>query len=315
VKPQWRAGLVFIGMAAPLALCGDAMAEVAGEVPEQTAAALKVLLGGVAQAGLVAGIALPLQYLLPAVRRRPKVLSYEYWLDVLYWCQAAWLLPVAFFAAVGWVVRAAYGGSGPWFPALAGLPYWAQVALAVWAFDFVVYWRHRLEHRLAVLWSFHAVHHTAEQVDVLTASRIHPFELALGVVTNAAVVRLGLDPAATALGFTIYLNYNYFIHTNVRIRFRGPLRYVLVSPFMHQWHHAKEADAMGKNVGVVFAWNDWLFGTAHHPDRWPTEYGLAVPAPERVGQSYLRQLVYPFQYGLARLRARRTTTAGVAQET
>jgi hypothetical protein len=40
-----------------------------------------------------------------------------------------------------------------------------------------------------------------------------------------------------------------------------------------------------------------------------------VPAPERVGQSYLRQLVYPLQYALARMRARRLPTAGAAQET
>ena len=309
-----RAGLCIIGSMAPLAVCATAGAEVAGDMPAPTTAALQLLVASLAQAGLVAGIALPFQVLAPAVRRRPKILGWEFWLDVLYWCQAAWLLPVAFFGLVGWTVRAVYGGSGPWFPALAGLPYWAQVALAVWAFDFVVYWRHRLEHRLPLLWSFHAVHHTTEQVDVLTASRIHPLELGLGVVCNAGVVRLGLDPAASALGFTIYLNYNYFIHTNVRLRFGGPLRYVLVSPFMHHWHHAKEPEAMGKNVGVVFAWNDWLFGTAHHPDRWPTDYGLAVPAPERVGQSYLRQLVYPLQYGLARGRAWRAQTAGAAQE-
>ena len=314
MKPHWRAALAFAGLATPLLLCGDALAEVAGDVPEQAVPVLSVLLGSVLHAGFVAGIALPLQVLLPAVQRRPKILSYEYWLDVLYWCQAAWLLPVAFFAVVGLVINALYD-DGPWIPALAEMPYWAQVALAVWAFDFVVYWRHRLEHRLSLLWSFHAVHHSAERVDVLTAARIHPLELALGVACNAAVVRLGLDPAASALGFTIYLNYNYFIHTNARIRFGGPLRYVLVSPFMHHWHHAKDPEAMGKNVGVVFAWNDWLFGTAHHPDRWPTDYGLAVPAPERVGQSYVRQLAYPLQYAYARMRARRTAIAAATQET
>jgi sterol desaturase/sphingolipid hydroxylase (fatty acid hydroxylase superfamily) len=302
------ARLGFIGLMVPLGVCGDATAEVAGQIDEQAAAALQLLVGSLIQLGVVAGIALPFQVLAPAVRRSAKVLSYEYWLDVLYWCQAAWLKPIAFFVAVGWAIRAVYGESGPWFPAIARLPYWAQVALTVWAFDFVVYWRHRMEHRLSLLWSFHAVHHTAEQVDVLTASRVHPFELALGVLCNAAIVRLGVDRTASALGFAIYLNYNYFIHTNVRIRFGRIARYVLVSPFMHHWHHAKESEAMGKNVGVVFAWNDWLFGTAHHPDQWPAEFGLAAPAPERVRQSYVRQLLYPLQYGRARMKAWRGTS-------
>jgi sterol desaturase/sphingolipid hydroxylase (fatty acid hydroxylase superfamily) len=155
-----------------------------------------------------------------------------------------------------------------------------------------------------VLWSFHAVHHSAEQVDFLTTSRLHPVELALAALCNAAVIRLGVDPAASTAGFSIYLLYNYFIHINVRLRFRGPLRWVLVSPFLHQWHHAKDEAAIGKNVGVVFAWNDRLFGTAYDPEHWPTEFGLSVPEPERVGQSYLRHLLYPVQYAAARIRAR-----------
>jgi hypothetical protein len=203
VKPQWWAGLVFIGMAASLAVCGEAMAEVAGEVPEQTAAALAVLVGGLAQAGLAAGIALPLQYLVPAVRRRPKILSYEYWLDVLYWCQAAWLLPIAFFAVVGWVIRAAYGPRGAWFPALAEMPYWAQVVLAVWAFDFVVYWRHRLEHRPGAASGRSTPSITAaEQGGRAHGSRASiPSSSRSGVATNAAVVRLGLDRAASTARF------------------------------------------------------------------------------------------------------------------
>jgi len=249
---------------------------------------------------LLGAVALPFQWLLPAVRRRPKFMTYEFWLDLLYWYQGIWLSLLSFFVAVNWLVAAVYGKSGPYFPALAAIPFWAQVVLAVWAYDMIVYWRHRLEHTLAPLWAFHAVHHTTEQVDFLTTTRVHPFELFLGAFLNALVSRLGLSPAAASLGFAIYLYFNYFIHTNVRLRFPGFLKFVFVSPFMHQWHHAKDEEAMGKNLGVVFAWNDWLFGTAYHPEHYPTEFGLSVPEPERVGQSYLRHLVYPLQFAWAR---------------
>jgi sterol desaturase/sphingolipid hydroxylase (fatty acid hydroxylase superfamily) len=259
---------------------------------------------------MIGAVALPFQALLPGIRRPVKLLTYEFWLDVIYSCQGVWITMLSFFVAVGWVVNTAYGGRASWFPALAELPYVVQVVIAVWAFDFLVYWRHRWEHTFSALWSFHAVHHTAEKVDFLTTTRLHPFELALGSMFNAAVIKTGLDPAAVAVGFGFYLNYNYFIHTNVRIRFHGFLKYVLVSPFMHQWHHANDAEAAGKNVGVVFAWNDWLFKTAYHPVHWPSDFGLAAPPAERVGQSYMRQLLYPLQFLVARASAWRAVRAG-----
>ncbi len=262
------------------------------------------------QLSIVMLVALPFQFFVPAMRRRAKFRSYEFWLDLIYWFQGAWLILLSFYAAIEWLAIALYGDSAPWFPALRALPYWAQVLIAVWGYDFAVYWRHRWEHRFSALWSFHAVHHTAEQVDVLTTTRLHPLEIALASLVNALVVVAGIDPVAAALGFSIYFYYNFFIHSNVRIRFAGPLKYVLVSPFMHHWHHAKDEVAMGRNLGVIFAWNDWLFGTAYHPQHWPASCGLEAPPAERTGQSYLRHLAYPLQFFLARIQARRAARAG-----
>jgi sterol desaturase/sphingolipid hydroxylase (fatty acid hydroxylase superfamily) len=255
------------------------------------------------QLALLGAIALPFQWLFPAVQRRPKFFSYEFWLDVIYWYQGFWLSLLSFYVFAGWLQMKIYGESGPYFPVLATLPIWLQVVIAIWAYDFIVYWRHRMEHTLTPLWAFHAVHHTTEKVDFLTTTRLHPMELLLGAMLNALVTRMGLHPGAAGLGFAIYLHYNYFVHMNVRIRFPGFLKYVFVSPFMHQWHHAKDEAAMGKNVGVVFAWNDWIFGTAYHPAHYATEFGLNVPAPERVGQSYVRHMLYPLQFAWARAKA------------
>ncbi len=263
------------------------------------------LFGALQQLAIVALIALPFQLLLPGVKRRPKLTSYEYWLDVFYWHQTVLLGYVGFYVPVHLATTAVWGGS-VWFPSLAKLPFAVQVLLGVWAYDFLVYWRHRLEHRFTGLWSFHAVHHSTEQVDVLTTFRLHPFELALGAFLNAAVLRMGMSSAAVSTAFAIYLNWNFFTHTNVRIRFPGFLKYVLVSPFMHQWHHAKDEPAHGKNVGVVFAWNDWLFGTAYHPKHWPTEFGISGAPRELVPHSYVRHILYPLQFAWARVSARRS---------
>lgn len=307
--------LRFAVVAALLVACAEAAAQAAPETMLERmygpyAPLVRELAKSVLQLAIIGLVVLPFQWLLPGVRRQAKYRSYEFWLDIVYWFQGLWLSLISFFVAVDWAVIAIFGGKGHWIPVLATLPFWLQVLIAVWAFDLAVYWRHRWEHRIAALWSFHAVHHTAEKVDVLTTTRLHPFELALGMLFNTVVVHLGLSAAATALGFTIYMHYNYYIHTNVRIRFAGFMKYVLVTPFMHQWHHAKDEAAMGRNLGVVFAWNDWLFGTAHHPEHWPSEFGLSAPPGERVGQSYLRQLVYPVQFALARTLAWRAARAG-----
>src|SRR5687767_13456185 len=49
-----------------------------------------------------------------------------------------------------------------------------QVAAALIAGDFVVYWFHRACHRFELLWRFHAVHHTSEHLDWVAAHREHP---------------------------------------------------------------------------------------------------------------------------------------------
>src|SRR5690606_24305377 len=113
--------------------------------------------------------------------------------------------------------------------------------------------------------------------------------------------RFGVGPEAAGIGMMIYLNYNYFVHTNVRIVYPGFLKYILVSPFMHRWHHAREAQARDKNFGVVFAWNDWLFGTALHPEREPLAYGIDYPEGEVARESYLAHLLYPLQVLVARV--------------
>lgn len=236
------------------------------------------------------------QIVFPAVRRRPKFLSYEMTLDLIYVLQTQLLYLTAAGAAVGVSTGWLQAHTPVLFPSLKELPLWLQVILALWVYDFVVYWRHRLEHQLSFLWPIHAVHHTTTKVDVFTTTRLHPLELMVGGVLNMWVTaRFGIGAEAAGIGFMLYLNYNYYVHTNVKIVYPGFLKYVLVSPFMHRWHHANEVQACNKNFGVIFAWNDWLFGTALHPDREPLSYGIDYDKGEVAHDSYVAHLVYPFQ--------------------
>ena len=259
----------------------------------------------------VAWIPVVAQIVYPAVRRRPKFMSYEMWLDIIYVLQTQLLYMTAAGAAVGistgWLQR----NTPVLFPGLAEWPYWLQVILAVWVYDFVVYWRHRLEHQTFFLWPFHAVHHTTKKVDVFTTTRLHFSELMLGGILNMWVTaRFGVGHEAAATGFMLYLNYNYYVHTNVKIVHPWFLKYIFVSPFMHRWHHAREAQACNKNFGVVFAWNDWLFGTALHPNREPLAYGLDYPPGEVARDSYIAHQLYPLQVLLVRAFRRSAALVG-----
>ncbi len=245
------------------------------------------------------------QVLYPAVRRPAKVLTYEMWVDVMH-VLFNFIFYLTIFGAGALALRSWMIASSPAFMAWANeLPYAAQVLIALWMFDFMVYWRHRLSHEWSPLWPVHAVHHVSHQVDVLTTHRLHFLEvMAGGVLVGWAAACCGLDPGAVALGFMIYLQYNHFIHTHVRIRFPGLLKYVLVSPFMHRWHHAMEKEAHNRNYAVVFAFHDWFFGTAVHPGHEPQHYGVDFAPAEHVGESYLQQQLYPFRIWAMRLRNR-----------
>jgi sterol desaturase/sphingolipid hydroxylase (fatty acid hydroxylase superfamily) len=252
---------------------------------------------------ILAFIAVPLQIFLPAVKRSPKLLTAEFQIDLFfYWFSGVYLRIIGFYALVGIVRAFVYGRDPQWVPFLGELPFVAQVVLYTWAHDFVVYWRHRVEHTLGFFWAFHATHHSAERVDFLTTSRLHPGERFFGGILSGALAALAFQREAAALGFSIYIYWNYFIHANVKIKFPGFLKYLLVSPFMHQWHHAKDTEAYGKNVGVVFAWNDWLFRTIYYPNHWATDFGLGDGEQAGVGHNPLRHFLYPFRYWARRYR-------------
>ena len=165
--------------------------------------------------------------------------------------------------------------------AIAGQPVLLQFAEILVIADLTQYTTHRLFHAVPWLWRFHQVHHSAQCLDWLAASRLHLVDI---VVTRA----VGFVPVYV-LGFATGPT---LIHANVNFRF-GPLRWVLATPQFHHWHHSAESEAVDKNFAVHLPVIDLVFGTFHLPgNRWPARYGLeGDPVPE----NYARQLAYPFR--------------------
>lgn len=158
--------------------------------------------------------------------------------------------------------------------------------------DFIGYWIHRCFHTKA-LWKLHAVHHSSEQLDWLSAVRLHPVNgLLVRWIQITVLVLLGFNPLMLAVWAPVLSFYAIFLHANVTWDF-GPLRGVLASPRFHRWHHTSEEEGGGKNFASLLPVFDIVFGTWYMPPgRIPGKFGVSgKPIPE----DFVGQLAYPFR--------------------
>ncbi len=182
---------------------------------------------------------------------------------------------------------------------IAHWPLWASVCAAMIVGEVGFYWGHRWCHEVPMLWQFHAIHHSAEQVDWLVSTRAHPVDMVFTRLCGLApLYALGL---ANPLGGTASLipllvlvvgsAWGFFIHANLRWRF-GPLEWLVATPAFHHWHHTNDGPAyVNKNYAPMLPWIDRIFGTLYLPkDKRPARYGIEAPIPSNL----FGQLSQPF---------------------
>ena len=176
------------------------------------------------------------------------------------------------------------------------VPGWARFILLVLASEFSSYWAHRLEHNVNFLWQFHKIHHSALELDVMNAQRLHWLEhlwlslfsyIALGII-GFNVVEIGLMNFLTAF-------LCYFTHANVYVPI-GKLKYIINSPQMHVWHHSIDIDPnRNVNYGSALSMWDWLYGTAYMPEENHGDLELGFVGVDEFPKSFVGQFVYPFR--------------------
>lgn len=146
----------------------------------------------------------------------------------------------------------------PVFPMLGAV-------LLILFITFGSYWSHRALHRFPILWRFHAVHHSVEDMDAAN-SYVHPvdvlvertFLIALGVL-----LKVDFETFIWAAAFTAF--YDRLIHSRGPINF-GFMRHVLVDNRHHFIHHSLDPADYDRNFGTYFTLWDRLFGTYLHPE-------------------------------------------------
>jgi sterol desaturase/sphingolipid hydroxylase (fatty acid hydroxylase superfamily) len=139
-------------------------------------------------------------------------------------------------------------------------------AVGILVSELLVYWAHRLHHRVAFLWRWvHQLHHSAERMDVFGAAYFHPFEILEGNVVGWLLfnVVLGLSPEAAVLATLWQAFSGVFQHGNIRTPVW--LGYFIQRPEAHGVHHQRGVH--GYNYANLPLW-DLVFGTFMNPREW-----------------------------------------------
>jgi sterol desaturase/sphingolipid hydroxylase (fatty acid hydroxylase superfamily) len=180
-------------------------------------------------------------------------------------------------------------GHGPF----SALPLWTQMIIFLIGEDFLLYWTHRLFHGQR-MWRYHAVHHSSEELEWVSAARFHPVNLFLGsVAADVVMLLIGISPDALVALAPFTIAHSAFVHANLNWTL-GPFRYVIAGPVFHRWHHTAADRGGEKNFAATFPILDVIFGTFYMPaGELPDNYGIDERNYPTTFQS---QLVHPFTH-------------------
>ena len=162
-------------------------------------------------------------------------------------------------------------GHGP----LAALPLWLQAILFLVLADFMMYWLHRMFHD-GGFWKYHAIHHSSEDLDWISAARFHPVNLVLGTIGVDVVLLLaGISPNVDDLGRAVQ-----YLPLGLRARQpeldARPVQICAgdagVPPLAP---HRRRQEGGNTNFAGTFPIWDILFGTWRMPENvLPDNYGI-----------------------------------------
>ncbi len=148
-------------------------------------------------------------------------------------------------------------------PQLGFVPRWAVIALIFVAMDGCNWLAHLANHRIRVLWRFHELHHSQEDMSVLTVFRTHPLihvSYLVALIPGIVLVANGVVPTALLVAYAGFLA---FEHSNTNLGF-GPLERIFVSPNYHRIHHRLDG-RQDVNLGFALTIWDQAFGRAVFP--------------------------------------------------
>jgi len=174
------------------------------------------------------------------------------------------------------------------------LPLWLGLLIFFIMGDFVQWNTHRLLHRVDFLWNFHKVHHSVKEMGFSAHLRYHWMEPVVykSILYIPLAIIGGFDAQHVAFIYFFNIVIGHLNHANLGWDY-GPLKYILNSPKMHIWHHAKELPVrFGVNYGLTLSVWDYLFKTNYIPHS-GKDIDLGFEGDENFPDSFINQELYP----------------------
>ena len=193
----------------------------------------------------------------------------------------------------------------PWIilPKIGTVPRWGAIAAIFVAMDGLNWFAHLANHRSRTLWRFHEVHHSQEDMNVLTVFRTHPLihvSYLIALIPGIVLLANGTLPLTLLV---MYGGVVAFAHSNTNLGF-GPLGRIFVSPNFHRMHHKLDGP-QDVNLGFALSIWDQLFHLAVFPTPETIRTDTGLPGRplivEQAGERphhfavFAAQLVAPFR--------------------
>lgn len=162
---------------------------------------------------------------------------------------------------------------------LSGWGVWG-VLPAMLAYQLIGYAWHRALHAVPFLWRIHQTHHASERMDIWSAMRFHPLDIAgwTVIASVSAVLLFGVSLEAALLNAYLANLIAWFGHANLRTpRWLG---YLVARPENHALHHSR---GIHRRNYADLPFIDMFFGTFENPESAPEQVGFWDGASEQTG--------------------------------
>ena len=183
-----------------------------------------------------------------------------------------------------------------WLPAMN---IWVYTIIGLLLLDLIgAYLPHYVQHKTAVLWRFHLIHHTDTWIDTTSANRHHPGESVIRFAfTTLGVLIVGSPMWMVFLYQALSVVFSQFNHANISLPapIDRALGWVIVSPDMHKVHHHYRLPYTDSNYGNIFSIWDRLFGTLKVMRKQDIVYGVDTHMKPEEHNNLKNLLGIPFQ--------------------
>ncbi len=237
-------------------------------------------------------------------RKNQAVIRKQFWQDAFYMYFNFFLFYIILFVGLSAVAESISTSMFKFFGIhnlvilqINSLPSWVQLLIVFIITDFTHWNIHRLLHKYPLLWRFHRLHHSIKEMGFAGHLRFHWVEsIIYKSITYFPLLLIGFEAEYLFYMHLITISWGHFNHANVNVPL-GIFKYVLNSPQMHIWHHAKdipEQHKMGVNFGLTLSVWDYLFKTSYVPSS-GRDIELGFDGDENYPKTFIKQILSGFK--------------------